>query len=145
MNRYACVCAECASVCKLEKVQHVPVRAGTGGLWCREVWLAGTAGCLQGPRVWPRTRCCRFMVLNKHLHTGCQDPSQRLIKTFHWNPCEVAGPPTLRQQPAAYLSTPQTHTLCVSTCSVHAQAKKHTLRRMHFPTADKLIYNDESE
>lgn len=114
MNRCTCVCAVCECVCKLEKVQRVPVRAGTGGLWCREVWMAGTAGCLQCPGVWPRTRCCRFMVLNKHLHAGCQDPSQRLIKTFHWNPCEVADPPTLRQQPAAYLYTPQRHTLCVS-------------------------------
>ena len=63
--------------------------------------------------------CCRFMVLNKHLHTGCQDPSQRLIKTFHWNPCEVADPPTLRQQPAAANSIPL-HTAKYTVCAIGA-------------------------
>lgn len=32
---------------------HVPVTAGSKGLWCREVWMAGTAQCLQSSGVWP--------------------------------------------------------------------------------------------
>lgn len=70
--------------------------------------MAGVSA--EPPRVWPRLHRCRFMVLNKHLHTGSQDPSQQLIKTFRWNLCEVADPPTLSQQPDAYLRTPQIHT-----------------------------------
>lgn len=119
-----CVCVfVCACVYKLEKVQCDPVRNGTGGLWYREMWIAGTAGFLQGHRVWPRPRWSRLMVLCKHLHTGCQDLSQRLIKTFHWNPCEVAKPPPLHKQPAAYFCTPQTQTVCV-----HTQGITHTLK-----------------
>lgn len=105
--------------------------------------MAGTAGCLQGPGVWPRPRCLRFMVLNKHLHTGCQDPSQQLIKTFHWNPCEVADPPTLRQQPAAYLCTPQTHTLCVCQGKffLRHQVTVQTMTNTHYLLFKLLKYN----
>lgn len=120
----SCMCASsvyylCVCLRRLEKVHHVPVSTGTDGLWFREVWMAGTAGCLQGPGVWPRPCHCRFVVFSKHLHTWCQDPSQRLIKTVQWNPCEVPDQPTLRQQPATYLCAPQTHTHSATQQNIH--------------------------
>lgn len=131
-----CVCVfVCACVYKLEKVQCDPVRNGTGGLWYREMWIAGTAGFLQGHRVWPRPRWSRLMVLCKHLHTGCQYLSQRLIKTFHWNPCEVAKPPPLHKQPAAYFCTPQTQTVCVHTQGItHTNEERATWRPVSWNT-----------
>ena len=96
---------------KLEKVQWHPVRNGTGGLWYREVLIAGMAGVLQGHRVWPQPHWCRLMVLCKHLHTGCQDLSQRLIETFHWNPCEVTTA-TPQATSCILLHTADTNCVC---------------------------------